>query len=88
MVQVHESPSSKHSYPKQVLWIYYIPSNLFLLLTPMLVSVDLFLFLYFQDDLEYRCILVLHEAFVGYDQIIANDVGLASLELVLPQVCP
>jgi hypothetical protein len=50
----------------------------------MSVSVDLFLFLYFQDDLEYRCVLVLQEAFVGYDQIIANDVGLASLELVLP----
>jgi hypothetical protein len=88
MVQVRESSSSKHSYPKQILWIYFIPSNLFLLFPPMSVSVDLFLFLYFQDDLEYRCILVLQEAFVGYDQAIANDVGLASLKLVLPQVCP
>jgi hypothetical protein len=88
MVQVHESLSSTHSYPKQALWVYSIPSNLFLLLPPMSVSVDLFLFLYFQDDLKYRCVLMLQEAFVGYDQTIANDVGLASLELVLPQVCP
>jgi hypothetical protein len=80
MVQVHESLFSKHSYPKQALWIYFIPLNLFLLLLPMSVSVDLFLFLYFQDDLEYRCVLVLQEAFVGYDQTIANDVGLASLD--------
>jgi hypothetical protein len=88
MVQVYESPSSKHSYPKQTLWIYFIPSNLFLLLPPMSVSVDLFLFLYFQDDLEYRCVLVLQETFVGYDKTIANDIGLASLELVLPLVWP
>jgi hypothetical protein len=67
MVQVHESSSSKHSYPKQVPWIYFIPSNLFLLLSPMSFSVDFFLFLYFQDDLEYRCELVLQEGFVGYD---------------------
>jgi hypothetical protein len=86
MIQVHESLSSKHSYPKKVLWIYFILSNLFLLLPPMSVSVDIFLFLYFQDDLKYRCVLVLQEAFVGYDQTIANDVGLASLELVLPQI--
>jgi hypothetical protein len=45
-------------------------------------------FLCFQDDLEYHCVLVLQEAFVGYNQIIANDVGLASLELVLPQIYP
>jgi hypothetical protein len=88
MVQVYESPFSKHSYPKQALLVYFIPSNLFLLFPPMSVRVDLFLFLYFQDDLEYCCVLVLQEAFVGYDQTIANDVGLASLELVLPQVCP
>jgi hypothetical protein len=79
MVQVHESSSFKHSYPKQPLWKYFIPSNLFLLLPPKSVLVDLFLFLYFQDDLEYRCVLVFQEAFVGYDQTIANDVGLASL---------
>jgi hypothetical protein len=53
----------------------------------MSVSVDLFLFLYFHDDLEYRYVLVLHEAFVGYDQVISNDVGLTYFELVLPQVC-
>jgi hypothetical protein len=88
MVQVHESSSFKHSYPKQALWIYSIPSNLFLLVPLMSVSVDLFLFLYFQDDLEYRCVLVLQVVFDGYDQTIANDVGLASLELVLPQVYP
>jgi hypothetical protein len=46
----------------------------------MSVSVDIFLFLYFYDDLEYRCVLMLQEAFVGYDQTIANDVGIASLE--------
>jgi hypothetical protein len=88
MVQVHESLSSTHSYPKQALWVYFIPSNLFLLLPPMSISVDLFLFLHFQDDLKYHCVLMLQETFVGYDQTIANDVGLASLELVLPQVCP
>jgi hypothetical protein len=88
MIQIHESSSSRHSYPKQALWIYFIPSNLFLLLPLMSVSVDLFLFLYFQDDIEYCCVLVLQEVFVGYDQTIANYVGLASLELVLPQVCP
>jgi hypothetical protein len=88
MVQVHESSSSKHSYPKQALWIYFIPSNLFLLLPLMSVSVDSFLFLYFQDDLEYSCVLVLQEAFVGYNQTIANDVELVSLELVLPKFVP
>jgi hypothetical protein len=88
MVQVHESSYSKHSYPKQALWVYFIPSNLFLLFSPMSVSVDLFLFLYFQDDLEYCCVLVLQEAFVGYDQTIANDVGLASFELMLPKFVP
>jgi hypothetical protein len=35
MVQIHESPSFKHSYPKQALWVYFIPSNLFLLLPPI-----------------------------------------------------
>jgi hypothetical protein len=54
----------------------------------MSISVNLFLFLYFQDDLEYRCVLVLQEVFVGYDQTIANDVGLTSLELVLPKFVP
>jgi hypothetical protein len=88
MVQVHESLSSKHSYPKQPLWVYSILSNIFLLLPPMSVSIDPFLFLYFQDDLEYRCVLVLQETFVGYDQTITNDVGLTSLELVLPKFVP
>jgi hypothetical protein len=88
MVQIHESPSFKHSYPKQALWIYSISSNIFLLLPPMSASIDLFLFLYFQDDLEYRCVLVLQEVFVGYDQTIANDVGLAYLELVIPKFVP
>jgi hypothetical protein len=87
-VQVHESSYFKHSYPKQALWIYLIPLNLFLLFPLMSVSVDHFLFLYFQDDLEYSCVLMLQEAFIGYDQTIANDVGLTSLELVLPQICP
>jgi hypothetical protein len=62
MVQVHESLSSTHSYPKQALWVYSIPSNLFLLLPPMSIKVDLFLFLYFQDDLKYHCVLMLQEA--------------------------
>jgi hypothetical protein len=88
MIQIHESLSSTHSYPKQALGVYFIPSNLFLLLSPMSVSVDLFLFLYFQDDLKYRCVLILQEDFVGYDQTIVNDVGLASLELVLPKFVP
>jgi hypothetical protein len=85
MVQVHESTFSKHFYPKQALWIYFIHSNLFLLFPPMSVSSDLFLFLCFQDDLEYHCVLVPQETFVGYDQTIANNVGPASLELVLPK---
>jgi hypothetical protein len=84
MVQVHESLSFTHSYPKQALWVYFIPSNLFLLLPLMSVSVDLFLFLYFQDDLKYRCVLMLQETFIGYDQTIVNDVGLVYLEFVLP----
>jgi hypothetical protein len=85
MVQVHKSSFSKHSYPKQTLWIYFIPSNIFLLLPPMSVSVNLFLFLYFQDNLKYRCVLVLQEAFVGYDQTITNDVRLFSLEWCYPK---
>jgi hypothetical protein len=85
MVHVHESLSFTHSYLKQVLWVYFIPSNLFLLLPPMSISVDLFLFLYFQDDLKYRYVLMLQEVSVGYDQTIVNDGGLASLELVLPK---
>jgi hypothetical protein len=88
MVQVYESLSSTHSYPKHTLWLYSILSNFFLLLPPMSVSVDLYLFLYFQDDLKYRCVLMLQEVFVGYDKTIANDVGLASLELVLPKFVP
>jgi hypothetical protein len=87
MVQIHESSSSKHSYSKQALWIYFIPSNLFLLLPSISVPVDLFLFLCFQDDLEFHYVLVLQEIFIGYNQTITNDVGLASFELVLPQVC-
>jgi hypothetical protein len=60
----------------------------FLLFSPMSVSVDLFLFFYFQDDLKYRCVLMLQEASVGYDQTIANDVGLASLEYRYPKFVP
>jgi hypothetical protein len=78
MVHVHESSSSK-----QAFWIYFILSNIFLLLPLMSVSVDIFIFLCFQDDLEYHYVLVLQEVFVGYDQTIANSVGLASLVLVL-----
>jgi hypothetical protein len=51
--------------------------NFFLLFPLMSVSVDFFLFLYFQDDLEYRCILMFQEAFVEYDQTITNNVVLA-----------
>jgi hypothetical protein len=54
----------------------------------MSVSVDLFLFSCFQDNLEYHYVLVPQEVFVGYDQTITNGVGPASLELVLPQICP
>jgi hypothetical protein len=48
-------------------------------------SVDLFLFLCFQVNLEYHRVLVPQKAFIGYDQTITNDVGLVFLELVLPQ---
>jgi hypothetical protein len=43
--------------------------------------------LYFQADLEYHYVPVPHKCFIEYDQTIANDVGLAYLELVLPQIC-
>jgi hypothetical protein len=85
---IHGSSSSKRSYTKQVFLIYFIPSNLFLLLPPMSVSVDIFFLLCFQDDLEYHCVRMPRKAFVGYDQTIANGIGSTSLELVLPQVCP
>jgi hypothetical protein len=87
MVLTHGSPSSKHSYPNQTFWIYFILSNLFSLL-PLSVLVNLFFFLYFQDDLEYRYILMSRKVFVGYDQTITNDVEPTSFELVLPQICP
>jgi hypothetical protein len=88
MVHIHKSSSSKHFYQKQALWIYFIPSNLFLLFPLMSVSVDIFFFLCFHDDLEYHYILMSQETFVGYDQTITNDVGLASLKLVLPKFVP
>jgi hypothetical protein len=53
----------------------------------MLVPVDLFIFLCYQNDLEYHCVLMSQEAFIRYDQIITNSVGSVYLELVLPQVC-
>jgi hypothetical protein len=88
MVQVYKSSSSKHSYSKQALWIYFISSNLFLLFSLMSVSVDLFIFLCFHDDLEYHCVLVLQEAFVEYDQTIANGVGLLFLNWCYPKFIP
>jgi hypothetical protein len=83
MILVHRSSSSKYSYPKQTL-----PSNPFLLFPPMSVSVDFFLFLCFQDNLEYHCILMPQETLVKYDQTIATDVGPVSFELVLPKFVP
>jgi hypothetical protein len=68
MVLIHGSSSFKHLYPKQTLWIYFISSNLFLLFSSMSVSDNLFIFLYFPNDLKYQYVLVPHEAFVGYDQ--------------------
>jgi hypothetical protein len=50
----------------------------------MSVSVNLFLFLCFQIDLEYHCVLISNKTFVGYEQTIINGVGSASLELMLP----
>jgi len=72
--------------PIQSNFFGYIPffQNSSLLLIPMLVLVDLFLFLYFDDDLEYHRVLAFQETFVGYDQIITNGVKPVSLELVLP----
>jgi hypothetical protein len=49
----------------------------------ILVSVDLCFFLCFRDDLEYHCVSVPQEVFIGYDQIMVNSIGLASLELML-----
>jgi hypothetical protein len=88
MILIDESSPFKHSYPKQTLWIYYISSNPFLLFPLMSVSVEIFLFLCYQDDLEYHCILMPHEVFVGYDQTIANGIGQVSLELVQLKFVP
>jgi hypothetical protein len=54
----------------------------------MSISIDLLLFLYFQDNLEYHYILMPQETFIGYDQTIINSVEPASLELMLSQVYP
>jgi hypothetical protein len=54
----------------------------------MLVSDDLCHFLYFRNDLEYHYVPVPQEVFIGYDQTIANDVGRASLKLMLHQFWP
>jgi hypothetical protein len=48
----------------------------------MLVSIDLFLFLCYQGDLEYHCVLMSQEAFIGYGQTITNGIGPSFLELV------
>jgi hypothetical protein len=40
--------------------------------------------LVFSGGLEYHSISMPQKVSIGYDKIIANDVGLASLELVLP----
>jgi hypothetical protein len=53
----------------------------------MSVSVDLFLFFYFRNDLEYQCVPISQEVFVGNDQTITNDIRSVSLKLSLPQVC-
>jgi hypothetical protein len=82
MVLIHESPFFKYFYSKLTLWIYFITSNLFLLLPAISVLVEFFLFLCFQDDWEYNCILLSQETFVGYDQTIANGVGPASFESI------
>jgi hypothetical protein len=87
MVLIHRSSVSKHFYPKQTLCIYFISSNPFLLLSLMSVSVNIFLLLYYQDDLEYHCILMSQGVFVGYDQTIAYSIRPAYLELMLSQVC-
>jgi hypothetical protein len=76
MVQIYECHLS--STPIQSKHFGYISFLQFFLLFPLMsVSVDFFLFLYFQDDLEYRCILMFQEAFVEYDQTITNNVVLA-----------
>jgi hypothetical protein len=54
----------------------------------MSVLVDLCIFLYFRDDLEYHYVPVSQKAFVGNDQTITNSVGLAFLKLVLLQIGP
>jgi hypothetical protein len=58
----------------------------FLLFPLISVSVELCLFLCFQDDLEDHYVPVPQEVIVGYDQTIANNVESISLELVLCQV--
>jgi hypothetical protein len=79
--------SSTHIQNK-LFWYIIFLQILFYLFSLMSVSVELFLFLCYQDDLEYHCILMPHEAFVGYDQTIANGVGPVSLELVQLKFVP
>jgi hypothetical protein len=67
---------------------YCFSSNIFLLLLPKSVLVNLFIFMYFQDDLECHYILVSQEVFIGYDQTITSGIEPVYLELVIPQVCP
>jgi hypothetical protein len=49
MVQVHESLSSTHSYPKQALWVYFIPSKI------------IFLFLNFFNHLTQLRHFIMHK---------------------------
>jgi hypothetical protein len=47
MIQVHESSSSKHFYPKQALWIYFIPSkSIFIISFHISLGLSLSLFVF------------------------------------------
>ena len=93
-VQTHQEPQvtvqalqqllSKHSYSNIDLQVYPRLSNLFLLPSPMSISVYLYI------SSHYQLVLVLHNALLplevsfGHGQTTSTDVGQAFLQLVLP----
>jgi hypothetical protein len=79
MVLIQRSSSFRYFYPKQALK-YILQSLKYLFIISSHVNLDLFLC--FLDGLEYRYVLMPHEAIIGYDQTLTNDVRPTSFELV------
>jgi hypothetical protein len=84
MVLIYESLSSKHSYLKQALWIYFIHSNPFFIAFFHISLVRPLPLLAFSKQFRISLRTGASGDIVGYDQTIANDIGSASLELILP----